>query len=108
MILRCSCGLDRMTASERPTISFSIWGPMTAADLPGLYRRVCALLSELAPSVAECNVESVSADAVVVEALSRLVLASRRHGCQIRLRCASAELHELIAFMGLEDVLPPA
>jgi hypothetical protein len=43
---------------------------------------------------------------VTVDALARLQLAARRRGCQIRLRYASAELLDLVAFMGLADVLP--
>jgi hypothetical protein len=41
-----------------------------------------------------------------VDALARLQLAARRTGCQVRLRNASTELLELVAFMGLRDVLP--
>jgi hypothetical protein len=43
---------------------------------------------------------------VTVDALARLQLAARQHGCQVRLRHASSELFELVAFMGLRDVLP--
>jgi hypothetical protein len=43
---------------------------------------------------------------VTVDALARLQLGARRHGCQVRLRNASTELLELVAFMGLENVLP--
>ena len=56
--------------------------------------------------VAVCDVAGVAADAVTVDALARLQLAARRHGCRIQLEHASAELRDLIAFMGLEDVLP--
>jgi len=45
-------------------------------------------------------------DAVTVDALARLQLAARGYGCRVRLRNASAELLDLVAFMGLEDVLP--
>jgi ABC-type transporter Mla MlaB component len=51
-------------------------------------------------------VDGVASDAVTVDALARLQLAARRHGCQVRLRGASMELRELVAFMGLRDVLP--
>ena len=43
---------------------------------------------------------------MTVDALARLQLAAQRRGCQVRLRHASAELLELVAFMGLRDVLP--
>jgi ABC-type transporter Mla MlaB component len=50
-------------------------------------------------------VAGVAADAVTVDALARLQLAARRHRCVIRLRGASDELRDLVAFMGLDDVL---
>ncbi len=53
-----------------------------------------------------CDIQGVAADAVTVDALARLQLAARRHRCQVRLRGASNELRELVAFMGLRDVLP--
>jgi ABC-type transporter Mla MlaB component len=53
-----------------------------------------------------CDVQGVRADAAVVDALARLQLAARRQHCQVRLRGASRELRELVAFMGLGDVLP--
>ncbi len=49
--------------------------------------------------------ESV-ADAITLDALARLQLVARRHGCPVRLRCASPELLDLIAFAGLTDILP--
>jgi anti-anti-sigma regulatory factor len=53
-----------------------------------------------------CDVEGVVADAAAVEALARLQLVVRRAGYELRLRNASPELHDLVAFMGLRDVLP--
>ena len=88
------------------TIAFAIGGPITRAGLPQLCERVCALLEESGASLAVCDVRGVDPDAVTVDALARLQLAARRHGCQVRLRGASAELLALVAFMGLCDVLP--
>jgi ABC-type transporter Mla MlaB component len=87
-------------------ITFAIAGPIARSDLPGLCDRVCALLSESAAEVAVCRVRGVQVDAVTVDALARLQLAARRHGCQVRLCGASDELLELMRFMGLTDVLP--
>ena len=95
-----------MTASAPQPIAFTVHGPITHADLPGLCERVCALLAGSAASVALCDVRGVDPDAATVDALARLQLAARRHGCQVRLRHASSELRELVAFMGLSDVLP--
>ena len=85
---------------------FAIWGPIARDDLPGLCDRVCALLHEHGPGPARCDVTGVAPDAVTVDALARLQVAARRLDCGVRLCNASAELRELIAFMGLRDVLP--
>jgi len=95
-----------MAAGERTTIDFSIRAPIGRSDLPGLCARVCALFEQSSADVAFCRVAGVAADAVTVDALARLQLGARRHGCQVRLRCASPELRELVAFMGLRDLLP--
>jgi ABC-type transporter Mla MlaB component len=57
-------------------------------------------------TVVFCDAQGFAADAVTVDALARLQIAARRHQCQLRLRGASNELRELVAFMGLRDVLP--
>ncbi len=95
-----------MAASAPQTVGFAIRGPIARADLPGLCARVCALLERTAAGVALCDVSGIVSDAVTVDALARLQLAARRHGCQVRLRRASNELLDLLAFMGLRDVLP--
>lgn len=94
-----------MEASPPRTISFAIVGPIDRSDLPALYERVCSLLARSGAALAVCDVAGVGADAVAVDALARLQLAARRHGCRIRLEHTSAELRDLIAFMGLEHVL---
>jgi ABC-type transporter Mla MlaB component len=86
-------------------VVFAIRGRIARDDLAGLCRRVCALLSESGAEIAVCDVAGVAVDAVTVDALARLQLAARRHGCQVRLRRASRELRQLVAFMGLRDVL---
>ena len=85
---------------------FAIWGPIAPDDLPGLCDRVCAVLRERGPGQVRCDVTGIAPDAGTVDALARLQLAARRLGCQLRLRNASSELRELVAFMGLRDVLP--
>ena len=93
-------------ASGTRQIAFAVHGPIARADLPGLCQRVCGLLEGSGADVALCDVSGVEADGVTVDALARLQLAARGHGCQVRLRHASSELLELVAFMGLRDVLP--
>jgi ABC-type transporter Mla MlaB component len=94
-----------MAAPAPLTISFAITGPISRSDLPGLCSRVCALLEGSSASVALCDVADVGVDAVTVDALARLQLAARRRDCVVRLGNASAELLELVAFMGLANVL---
>src|SRR5215204_4235826 len=96
-----------MAAREHLTPSIRNEGTITREDLPGLCQRVCRLLGSSDAGVAICDVRGVGVDAVTVDALARLQLAARRHGCRIRL-CGSAspELLALVEFMGLTDVLP--
>jgi len=94
-----------MTASAPQTIAFAIWGPIARDDLPGLTERVCGLLRGSGAAVALCDVTGVEPDAVTVDALARLQLAAGRLGCTVRLRNASVALRDLVALMGLRDVL---
>jgi len=94
-----------MSVPDAQTISFSIQGPIERTDLPGLCDRVCTLLTESRARTALCDVAGVGVDAVTVDALARLQLAAHRLECTVRLRNASTELRELVAFMGLNDVL---
>jgi ABC-type transporter Mla MlaB component len=87
-------------------VAFVIRGPITRADLPGLCDRVSALLAERGPGVVVCDIGGVEPDAITVDALARLQLAAQRHRCQVRLCQASDELLELVAFMGLSEILP--
>jgi len=95
-----------MAACQRKTITVTVRGPIAPSDLPGLCNRVCGQFERSDLVVAFCDVGDVDTDAVTVDALARFQLAAQRHGCQVRLRHASDELRELLAFMGLEDVLP--
>ena len=95
-----------MGATAPKSVGLAIRGPIARSDLPGLCDRVCAALGSAPGSVVLCDVHGVEPDAVTVDALCRLQLGARRHGCQVRLRHASPELRELVAFMGLADVLP--
>jgi len=92
--------------TPRPSPAFTIRGPIARGDLPGLCDRVCALLEAARAGVVECDVAGVPVDAGTIDALARLQLAVGRRGCRVRLLNASPELRELVAFMGLGDVLP--
>jgi ABC-type transporter Mla MlaB component len=96
-----------MAAPRQSTILFAIDGPIARTDLPGLCNRVRVLLEGSGADVAVCDVGPlVEADAVAIDALALLQLLARRLGCQVRLRQASDELLDLLAFMGLRDVVP--
>jgi len=95
-----------MAASGPQTVAFALGGKITRTDLPGLCERVCALLDASGADIALCDLSDVEPDAVSVDALARLCLIARRCGCRAQLCGASGELLELLAFMGLADVLP--
>ena len=86
-------------------VAFAVSGPITRADLPGLCNRVCTFLHERGPGEVLCDVSTVHANAVTVDALARLQLAACRNGNRVRLCNASAELLQLVAFLGLADVV---
>lgn len=79
---------------------------MSFALAPGLDCEGGGRLADSEAPIVICDVGALSfADAAMVEGLARLALDARRLGCQLRIEHASRELCELIAFMGLEDVL---
>jgi ABC-type transporter Mla MlaB component len=95
-----------MAVPAPTTLVFDVRGPIVRDDLPGLCERVCGLFARSGAARAFCDVQGVEPDAVTVDALARLQLAARGHGCRVRLRGASPELRQLVVFMGLSDVLP--
>jgi ABC-type transporter Mla MlaB component len=95
-----------MSPADEPIV-FAIEGPIARADLPGLCSRIRGLLEGTGATVALCNVGAgVGADAVTADALARLQLLAGRLGCRVLLHDVSDELLELLAFMGLRDVVP--
>ena len=53
-----------------------------------------------------CDLSGARPTAATVDSLARLALLLRREGSRLVLRQAPPELAQLIAFMGLSDVLP--
>jgi ABC-type transporter Mla MlaB component len=88
-----------------PTVAFTITGPIARSDLQGLCTRVCALFERSDARIALCDVSGVEPDAVTIDALARLQVGAKRRGCRVHLCNASDELTQLVAFMGLENVL---
>ena len=91
--------------NEQTTISIVVRGPIARPDLPGLCDHVSELLEMSGATSAICEVCAVDPDAVSVDALARILLIAREHGCDVNVRGASDELRTLIAFMGLQEVL---
>ena len=122
---RLDGGSERNSSVTRPMIFPASTGPFSDGCLSAAEGRLCdprpdralgpagalrarAALSskQVGAEIAFCEVNGVAPDAVTADALARLQLAAGRRGCQVRLRGASSELLELLAFMGLSDVLP--
>jgi len=95
-----------MAIWSRPTIDFSVHGPVAVADLPGLCARLDGQLRDRGiPAVVVCDLVEVQADAVAVDALAQLCLCARRHGSQLQVQHVPDELAELVALCGLACVL---
>jgi ABC-type transporter Mla MlaB component len=87
------------------TIVLVFDGHVDRADVPSLCGRVTAQLEGSGAEVALCDVGALAADAAAVDVLARIRLAARRLGREVRLRDASDELRQLLAFTGLAEVL---
>lgn len=94
---------ETSTSSQVPTVVLAAAVEPTAAA--AACERLCAQLAADEPRIVLCDVACAPADAATVDALARLSLAARRHGCELRLLHATRELRELIAFIGLAEVL---
>ena len=100
------------TAAERPALQpntrgLAIRGRIGRADVAGLCDRARPLLETADDEVVVCDVGAiVEPDASAIDALARMQLSARRLGRRICLSHASHELQELIALMGLRDVVP--
>ena len=95
-----------MAAPAPEAISFAITGPIARDDLPGLSARVCALLEASSAGVALCDVtESGSTRSRSTRSrVSSSQRSAEAAACGFAMR--RRELRELVAFMGLADVLP--
>jgi ABC-type transporter Mla MlaB component len=91
-----------LPAPRKRSIEFAVDGPIARADIPPLCSALGRLLETSTVDVVVFDLSAVvHADAATVDALARLHLTARRLGFGVRLRKASPELRELIAFMGL-------
>lgn len=95
------------TPPEPGTTVLVLAGPIARGDIPGLSELGRVLMERCDVDLVVCDVGAIAEpDAVTVDALARLQLTARRVGRRIHLRRACDELEELLALMGLSDVLP--
>jgi hypothetical protein len=88
------------------TLPVHVRAPLRRDDLPGLFARVCGLLAAHDPAVVLCDVGDCEPDLVALNALTRLQLAARRRGCEVRLVGATGEMLALVGFLGFAAALP--
>jgi hypothetical protein len=77
----------------------------TRADVKAACERLHALAGRGEVDAVTCDVSALAAEVAAVEALARLALVARRLGCPLKVRRASPELRDLVAFCGLSDAL---
>jgi ABC-type transporter Mla MlaB component len=95
-----------VAAHEPSTIALVVAGRIARADVAALCDRVRALLEESRAELLVCEVAATAdPDMATVELLARLQLVARRLGRQVRLSRAPAGLVELLALLGLDEVL---
>jgi ABC-type transporter Mla MlaB component len=95
------------TPPEPGTTFLVLAGPIGRLDIPGLCERGRVLMAGCDTDLIVCDVGAIAdPDAVTVDVLARLQVTARRLGRRIELRRACDELEELLALMGLADVLP--
>jgi anti-anti-sigma regulatory factor len=84
----------------------NIGAPCAAAELPGLRDRLISLIAADDDARFACDVGGLAdLDDATLDGLARLQLTARRMGRELQLRNASAELHAMLALVGLCDVL---
>jgi ABC-type transporter Mla MlaB component len=93
-------------AMKRSPAALVLAGPIAPQDIPALCRRACTLAEGSDAKLVVCDVGGlVEPDVVAVEALARVQLTVGRLGRRVRVRNSCPELQELLAFMGLADIL---
>ena len=89
------------------TIVLALGDAIAPADVPALCARVRSVLEASGAAVLVCDLGAVvDADMGTVDALARVQLTARRLGRVVTLRAASDDLLALLAFAGLNEVLP--
>jgi ABC-type transporter Mla MlaB component len=91
----------------RRVIVLVIAGSITRDEVARLVRQSGKLLRSCVPGRVLCDVSAVvDPDAATVDVLARLQLAAKRLGQELVLRPVPPELRELLALVGLDEVIP--
>lgn len=92
---------------ETSAAALIIDAPIERAGIPALCESVRSVLERTSAADAiGCDVRALGApDLAAVDALARLALTTQRAGRHIRLLHASCRLQELLAFVGLDDLV---
>jgi anti-anti-sigma regulatory factor len=89
------------------TTTLTLHGPVERAQIPALCERLRTMLTDGGQGPVVFDIRSLEMpDAATVEALARLQLTALRAGRRICLRSASGELQDLLALVGLVELLP--
>ena len=92
---------------EGGAVVLTLQGRMSPDQIGDLCDRARALLAGNDAEIMICDVDGLTQpDGVAVDALARLQLTVLRLGRRLYVRAATTDLTELIALMGLKDVLP--
>jgi anti-anti-sigma regulatory factor len=91
---------------EPSAIVLAIGSTIDRREILALCDRLRDLLATNPGKVVTCDLTELDqADVAVVDAIIRLTLTARRHGRQLQIRQASPELQDLLALMGLSEVV---
>jgi ABC-type transporter Mla MlaB component len=81
--------------------------PMPSRDVVAACDEARTRLEDCPDELVPCDVRLVRrVDAATIDALARLQLSARRRGRRIGLRDATPELRDLLALMGLSEIVP--
>ena len=89
------------------TVVMVVEGPLVSDDITLLCECLRQLLASSNAELVICDVRALTRpDAVTIDALARLQLTAQRLGSQVRLRHACGALQDLLALVGLSEVVP--
>jgi ABC-type transporter Mla MlaB component len=92
---------------DRQAAILALDGPVDRAGIPAFCERALERIERSDEDPVVCDLGRVARpDAVTVEALARLQLEARRLGRRLAFRDARGDLRDLVAFVGLDRVLP--